>query len=78
MCEQTSSSDFTVLAADELVYVACSIRLLINFNVAPLFIVRDVDDSVIDHDIKLHPLRVKLCRIGCLGSGLVLAKAPTS
>jgi len=27
------------------------------------------------HDIKLHPHRVKLYRIGCVGSGLVLAKA---
>jgi len=29
------------------------------------------------HDIKLHPHRVKLYRIGCVGSGLVLAKALT-
>jgi len=28
-------------------------------------------------DIKLHPYRVKLYRIGCVGSGLVLAKALT-
>jgi len=27
------------------------------------------------HDIKLHPHRVKLYRMGCLGSGLLLAKA---
>jgi len=30
-----------------------------------------------DHDIKLHPHQVKLYRIGCVGSGLVLAKALT-
>jgi len=29
------------------------------------------------HDIKLHPHRVKLYWIGCVGSGLVLAKALT-
>jgi len=29
------------------------------------------------HDIKLHPHRVKLYRIGSVGSGLVLAKALT-
>jgi len=29
------------------------------------------------HDVKLHPHRVKLYRIGCVGSGLVLAKALT-
>jgi len=29
------------------------------------------------HDIKLHPHRVKLYRVGCVGSGLVLAKALT-
>jgi len=29
------------------------------------------------HDIELHPHRVKLYRIGCGGSGLVLAKALT-
>jgi len=29
------------------------------------------------HDIKLHPHRVKLYRIGCVGSGLVLAEALT-
>jgi len=28
-----------------------------------------------DHDIKLYPHRVKLYRTGCVGSGLVLAKA---
>jgi len=27
------------------------------------------------HDIKLHPHRVNLYRIGCVGHGLVLAKA---
>jgi len=27
--------------------------------------------------LKLHPHRVKLCRIGCVGSGLVLAKTLT-
>jgi len=29
------------------------------------------------HDIKLHPHRVKLYRIMCVGSGLVLVKALT-
>jgi len=29
------------------------------------------------HDVKLHPHRVKLYRIGCVGSDLVLAKALT-
>jgi len=29
------------------------------------------------HDVKLHPHRLKLYRIGCVGSGLVLAKALT-
>jgi len=31
--------------------------------------------NVPGHDVKLHPHLVKLCRIGCVGSGLVLAKA---
>jgi len=29
------------------------------------------------HDVKLHPHRVKLYQIGCVGSGLVLARALT-
>jgi len=37
----------------------------------------ELSDMCLGHDVKLHPYQVKLYRIRCVGSGLVLAKALT-
>jgi len=72
---------FIVLSSPHAVQAACWIVLnIINRYIAMAFCYlhkSELSYMCPGHDIKLHPLRVKFYRLGCVGSDLVLAKALT-